>query len=293
MRDQPAVAPPARGAIHDLGYARYQGTRRAPSSNWLVIARQQIAFAWSTWWRWKLALGLAVVITAIGGGILYLVPGAGGDLTVATTMSFYRLPAFVVSMTMTSMLVARDMETGAFAFYFSRPVRPIDYVAGKLAGNFVVMACLLLAGPVLLALFRIAISSSWSATTEALPMVAVVALVGVIASLFFAVVPLAISALLGRRWLALGLWAGYYVPLTTILAIMGQVGPRSIAALDPPHALESIAFRLGEVRLPGNGDTHPSLAAAAIALGALIVVATGVFAWSVASRGTAAVGASS
>jgi hypothetical protein len=38
-------------------------------------------------------------------------------------------------------------ETGAFGFYFSRPVRPIDYVVGKLVGHFGVMgSSLLVAG---------------------------------------------------------------------------------------------------------------------------------------------------
>lgn len=282
----------SRGEIHDLGYARYAGPRRPPSASWRVIARQQVAFAWATWWRWKLALGVAVVITAIGAAILYFIPGGVGDRTIVTTTAFYRLPAFIVTMTLTSTLVARDVETGAFGFYFSRPVRPIDYVFGKLVGNFAVMASLLIAGPILLSVVRMAIAESWAGSQAALPMVGVSLLVGVVATLFFTVAPLAMSALLGRRWFALGLWAGYYVPLTTMLAVMGSLRWTPLMAADPPHALNALAFRLGGVKFPSD-DPHPSLQASAIALAAVIVIAAITFGVMVARRGASSVGASS
>jgi ABC-type transport system involved in multi-copper enzyme maturation permease subunit len=282
----------SRGEIHDLGYARYAGPRRPPSASWQVIARQQIAFAWATWWRWKLALGFAVVTTAIGAAILYFVPGGGADRTIAMTTAFYRLPAFIVTMTLTSTLVARDVETGAFGFYFSRPVRPIDYVLGKLVGNFGVMASLLVAGPLLLSLVRMAVAESWSATQAALPMMGVTLLVGVVAALFFTAVPLAMSALLGRRWLALGLWAGYYVPLTTMLAVMGSLRWTPLMAADPPHALNALAFRLGGIKFPSN-DPHPSLEASGIALAVVTLAALVAFAAMVMRRGSSSVGASS
>ena len=49
------------GAIHDLGYKRYTGTRRDAGTRWRVIMRHQIAMAWKTWWRFKAWLGMAVL----------------------------------------------------------------------------------------------------------------------------------------------------------------------------------------------------------------------------------------
>ena len=41
------------GVIRDVGYERYAGSRRAPSTRWRVLARQQIASAWQTWWQYR------------------------------------------------------------------------------------------------------------------------------------------------------------------------------------------------------------------------------------------------
>ena len=62
--------PRPAGTIYDLGYKRYIGTRRTASTRWRVIARQQIEFAWKTWWRFKAALGLAVITMSIAGGMM-------------------------------------------------------------------------------------------------------------------------------------------------------------------------------------------------------------------------------
>ena len=61
----------ARGAIHDLGYKRYLGSRRPPSTRWRVIMRHQLAMGWRTWWRFKAPLSLAVITTFIAGGFIY------------------------------------------------------------------------------------------------------------------------------------------------------------------------------------------------------------------------------
>jgi hypothetical protein len=62
--------PKPTGTIHDLGYKRYAGTRRSQHTRWRVIARHQIAIAWKTWWRFKAALGLAVITLSISGGMM-------------------------------------------------------------------------------------------------------------------------------------------------------------------------------------------------------------------------------
>ena len=52
------------GQIHDLGYKRYVGSRRAVSTRWTVIMRHQIATAWAGWWRYKLWLVAAFLVTS-------------------------------------------------------------------------------------------------------------------------------------------------------------------------------------------------------------------------------------
>ena len=60
------------GQIHDLGYQRYLGPRRAQGTRWVVIARQQLGAAWRGWWRYKLWLIASVIATAIAIAVLYL-----------------------------------------------------------------------------------------------------------------------------------------------------------------------------------------------------------------------------
>ena len=65
------------GTIYDIGYKRYVGTRRPPSTRWRVIMRHQIAMGWKKWWRYKLALFLAIVTMFVAGGIIYFL---GSDI---------------------------------------------------------------------------------------------------------------------------------------------------------------------------------------------------------------------
>ena len=74
----------ATGTIHDLGYKRYVGARLAASTRWIVVMKNQIAYAWKTWWRYKSALGLAVIVTVWTGavvagaaGVVIAIPAAG------------------------------------------------------------------------------------------------------------------------------------------------------------------------------------------------------------------------
>ena len=48
-------------------------------------------------------------------------------------------------------MIAGDMQSGAFTFYFARSTRPIDYVLGKLGGLGVLVAGLVFVFPVIVA----------------------------------------------------------------------------------------------------------------------------------------------
>ena len=61
--------PPA-GTIHDLGYQRYIGARRATGTRWRVVMNNQIGTSWKTWWRFKSSLGLAVITVPQAGHLL-------------------------------------------------------------------------------------------------------------------------------------------------------------------------------------------------------------------------------
>lgn len=301
-----ARAVPSRGVIHDIGYARYAGERRPPSTLWRVIMRHHLTYAWKTLWRFKPWVLAAVAITLVGGVVMYVSQNAlfdnlrsrGAPLRfldgiVPFTFNFYVMAAFLLSMTVGASVVARDQETGAFTFYFSRPVRPIDYVIGRLVGMTILMAIVLTAGPVLLTLFRIGLARSTSEAIELIPWIGRALVVGGLGALAYASVPLAISAVAGRRTIALGVWAAYYVIVTTILAVISRVSWKPLAAIDISVSVKSLAFGLWDIHMFRGGDPTVSVTAAVVSLVGHCGLAIFLFHRQIARTAAGAVGGSS
>jgi ABC-2 type transport system permease protein len=275
-------APPRpQGVIHDLGYARYAGERRPPSTLWRVIMRQHLAYAWKTRWRLKPWVLGAVMITVVVGAIIYLnrttvmgmMKAVAQDkaptwLTSAIPFAYqiYRIPAFMISMTIGAAIIARDREIGAFTFYFSRPVRPLDYVIGKITGQLLLMGMMFLAGPILLALYSVVISETTSDAIQQLKILPKTLVIGMLGTMAYATVPLAFSAMAPRRTLALSFWAGYYIMVSTIIANVGALLWVPLKAFDLSSAMESLAMQLFDVRFHGE-----KLAPLWAAVGSLVV----------------------
>ena len=296
---------PKKGVIHDLGYARYAGERRATSTLWRVIMRHQIKYVWKTWWRWKPALLGALLTVVSVGVVMYLsrdkvfdalrtngVAVRFLDGMVPMSFKFFRICAFIITMTVAATGIARDRETGAFAFYFSRPVRPRDYVLGKLAGMIVVMASIFLAGPLLLAAFRIGLSRDTDELLRLLPWLARVLLVGTLASVVYAAAPMAMSALIGKRWIALGAWAGYWIIGISMVAGIGFITYQPLIAIDPGIAIDTLALRLWGLEAQDEA-AGASMTACLISLGVHIVAMVSLLYWRVSRQVESSVGASS
>ncbi len=256
------------GAIHDLGYQRYIGTRLPQTTRWKVVMWQQLAFAWKTWWRFKVPLFGALIATVVGGAVMYVWsdtvmgilnrrgaaeagPGAIAvrflDGIVPLSVVWYCKLGFIASLTMAAQTVSTDVGTGALTFYFARPVRPVDYVLGKAAGLAVIAAALVGIGPVLLTLFQLGLSSSTEELVSKLPHLAHAALIGTLSTLVYSLVPLGFSAAVAdRRW-TVGLWAIYYVAFGSIVAVLGAAVYPPLAALDLTTALTRISMALFDV----------------------------------------------
>jgi hypothetical protein len=266
---EPALA---AGTVYDVGYKRYLGTRMPQSTRWKVILRQQVSFAWKTWWRYKAALVLAVIATMIAGAIMYIAAdslmrilggGSAGvrfaDGILPLSVVWYCKIGFVSSMTLAATVVSNDLRSGAFTFYFARAVRPWDYVIGKATGLVALAAILMMAGPVLLALLRLGLSESTDQMLAQLPNVGYAFLVGALATLVYSVIPLGFSALVtDRRW-ALGLWALYYVAIGSMMSGLGLVLWAPLAALDLPTALLRSSFSLFHLDFATGGTPNFSI----------------------------------
>lgn len=255
------MSEPATGTIHDLGYKRYGGARRSSATRWLVIMRNQIAAGWKTWWRFKASLGMAVLITFIAGGVMFILRDkvvrdfAGqfaatmADATLPKSIEWYTRAGFLVSLTVGARVIAGDVQSGAFTFYFARSVRPRDYVLGKLGGMIGLMSLIMLAGPLTLALARLGLSESTEQLVATLHLMPKAIAVGLLGTIVLAAVPLAFSALVSNVRYAMALWAAYYLVFGLMVSLLGRVTGGWIGALDIATALEAVAMHLFDLAL--------------------------------------------
>lgn len=250
------------GAIYDLGYKRYLGTRRPASTRWRVIMRHQIAMGWKRWWRFKMPMFGAVVTMFIAGGYMYIFSGrllrgfgaaqANVMMTIADaalplSLRFFWMSGFMLTLTLGATIVASDSQSGAFTFYYVRSIKPIDYVLGKLAGFGLLVASIVLVPPLLLALFRIGMCEDLDDVIAHLHLVPKALAVGLLATLVYTAMPLALSSLVGNRRYALALWAAYYVIVGNIaFALSWSVSP-IFAVIDIPTAMQTITFELFDI----------------------------------------------
>lgn len=278
------------GTIHDLGYQRYVGTRRAAATRWRVIMRHQIATGWKKWWHYKLALFFAVVTAFVAGGFLYFAtnnPMRGvvrradelmltmADAALPMSLAFFWRAAFVLSLTLGSAIVATDRQTGAFTFYFVRSIRPRDYVIGKLAGYGVLVATVVVAGPVLLAGMRLGMCDDLDDVIAHLDVLPKAALIGALATVVYTAIPLAFSALVANRRNALALWTTFYILGGAITAVLANHVSSTFGALDFTQALSSLAFTLFDIKLLGEDRVvvEPWLAAVSVVAHAAVAIA--------------------
>ena len=263
----PGAAGPV-GTIHDLGYKRYVGTRRPQSTRWRVIARNQASTTWRTFFRFKAWLILAAANTAAFVILLTLeqvrsafqrmrefTAESPETLIVALSFNFLPMFAFIATLTASASVIAGDKQSGAFTFYFARPVRPIDYVVGKVVGMFAMFALIFVAGPVIIAGVRVGMSGSASEVLANLDVIGRVLVAGVLAALAYAAVPLAISSLVPTKRYALALWATYYLVVGNIATVIGyKTGAPWISALNIPDAVRSLAFGILDIRVLKNDE---------------------------------------
>lgn len=306
----PVPVPAPAGTVHDLGYKRYVGTRLPQGMRWRVIMGQQLGYAWKTWWRFKLTMVSAIVATLVAGAVMYVASdtvmhilkrsdGANPmgqmalrfiDGILPLSMFWYCKIGFIASMTVAASVVATDVRTGAFTFYFARSVRPIDYVLGKAAGLALLAAILTLAGPMVLALVRIGLSDSTTQVTSQLRGLLYAGIVGLLGTAIYSIIPLGFSALVAdRRW-AVGLWALYYMAFGFIMTGLGFVAWAPLSAFDLPNALNRTCYALFDVMLADRGAPRFSIGWDIGSIAVHTLVALAVVWWRVAKSAHDGVG---
>ena len=268
--------------------------------------RHQIATAWRGWWRFKPWFICGLLATAVSGGVLYFLSGkmfraiagiSGKDINFADgilpwSMTWYCPIGFIASLLVCASTVAGDVQSGAFTFYFARSVRPRDYVLGKLAGLSLLLAMVMLGGPLALAGVRLALSDDLDQLITLLPVLYKALAVGALGTLVYAAVPLGFSAVVTNRRYALALWAVYYVVIGWMAQGIAFVTRHELAALDLGAALKMVMLNLFDARFRGRNFEF-STNVALISIVAHAAVAIGLVFWRVRKAQQSGVGGAS
>lgn len=231
--------------IRDRGYTRYDGSRLPHRNRYRVLAQRTLSLAWDSGLvKTTFILGMfPMVVCAV---IMYL------KIKAAQMLRAQGLPlpdqvadpehwvyycvywcqlwfAFVMSLIVAAPAIAEDVRTGAFQFYFSRPVSRGHYVGGKLA-SVAVLIIAVCAGPgLLLALLRIALSDGAGEAVAQLPLLLATIGFALIYAATMTLPALALSALSRRSGYVMAAW-------TTAFFVPWILGEGTAAATDMPYA---------------------------------------------------------
>ncbi|HEY3356329.1 MAG TPA: hypothetical protein VGQ83_23960 [Polyangia bacterium] len=222
------VTAPADGhapAIHDLGYKRYDGPRTPHGRRWTTVMRIALRLSLK-WWLW-VTLVFAVAQVAIFGVVMYFLNRAAGlqgaelgaaagfkpDFLVLKLLTEWYgvIPlCFVVGLFAGGSAVADDARSGAFQFYFARPVSKGHYLAGKLLAVCLLTGITSLAPALILCLARVAMSapSEWAGASLLL---ARGLAVGALVALVLGIPVVALSSLSTSRGVVQGGWAAVFM----------------------------------------------------------------------------------
>jgi ABC-2 type transport system permease protein len=299
-------------AIYTLGYERYQGPRRDRATRFWIIARNVARQAWKSTWGVKLPLvlssmvvvGACVAMWALRHRIFDMVRQAaaespvpiavpGVEAALYVSVSVFAFLAFVLTTVVGCRAIADDLRMGAFQFYFSRPLQASDYVLGKLAGVLLIVGMPMFAGPVILALVRLLFAEgaadAW-AHADIVPRAMAVGLVGTVS---YAIVGLALGALVRRRIWAQAGFAIYYLVLANLIKTAANSAGEPLLALASIDAnLTSVGVALLDAPLPPDTLLPPAWAAA-VFTALLVGLGLAAILWRVRSAETAALGGSS
>ncbi|MBI4508207.1 MAG: ABC transporter permease subunit [Deltaproteobacteria bacterium] len=225
---------PARATIHELGYEPYRGVRVPPTLRFLAISHNLVTVAWRSRWGVKAPIFLAAIITVAFTGGMYLgkqveshlstqgVPMLRADAIIYQSLAAFRFVGFLLALTAVCPAVADDLKAGAFQFYFSRPIRPRDYVLGKVLGASALVGIAMLAGPLVLSLLRLAMAKDGSDLARHLPLFLRALASGAMSTPVYVLIPLAIGAWVKNRRVAQGLFAIYTLALGNTLVQAGE-----------------------------------------------------------------------
>ncbi|MGH3207347.1 MAG: hypothetical protein ACRDNO_06280 [Trebonia sp.] len=226
-------SPAAGGAIHDLGYRRYDGPRLGRSQIVRALAWHSFraAFGFGRGAKAKIVPVIAFLAMCLPAIVNAFVMSRGNPRAVDYDTYVPALRDIIMTIFVAVQapeLVSRDLRSRVLPLYFSRPIKPGDYPLAKYVGF--TAACLVLLEVPLLLLWGGAVanvhggSAVWAETRALIPGL----LVGVMWAVSLAAISLFLASLTGRRAFATGTVAITLLLTYTLAEILLQVESQGV-----------------------------------------------------------------
>ncbi len=235
---------PAEGRIYDLGYQRYTGPREGRPRAVRALVRAGLRRAWGIGrpFRAKLApwalFAIALVPALVALGIAALI---GERFSPIRFENYYANIARILLLFCTAVapeLVCPDLRQRVLTLYFSRSVGRLDYLLARLGALFISLLIISLTPQIVLFVGN-ALAATDSAryvrdNLDALPRILAA---GLLISLYFGSISLAVAAHTTRRVFAAG---GFFALMLISTAVAASV--HATLENDPSRALALLAL---------------------------------------------------
>lgn len=245
--------------IRDLGYKAYDGARLPQGARQLLLVKRSLALAWAPGLV-KATMIVGMVPLLVCAVILYfkvkarmVIMGAGGPATAddATNWIYYGIYwcqlwfAFAMGLLTAATAVAGDVASGAFHFYFSRPLTRGHYALAKLVAAGVLVTLVAAIPGLLLAMLRLGLAKDGAEALRLLPYLLWALLFSLAVGLTLTLPPLALSALTRKPGYAQGGWSAlFFVPWVVGEGLAAATDVPALALFSLPTCLRMVGQAL-------------------------------------------------
>jgi hypothetical protein len=250
---------PGKAQVHSMALGRYDGPRRPQRQRYRVIAHHVLTGAWRSRFALRGPLMGAFATLLIASSVMIVFGNLETrfrglaesgllrkDIAVYMSFEYFAMWGQLLAVTVGCTAIADDLTRGAFQFYFSRPLRPGDYLRGKLLGVGVIIGLPMLLGPIILALVRISLAEDGE-TLSLLPILGKSILAGLYGTASIVMPSVALGALFKSRIPAQGAYVIYYLVLANMAEVAAlKLGVPALAALSPRADLAAVTAALFE-----------------------------------------------
>jgi ABC-2 type transport system permease protein len=243
--------------IHDQGYQRYAGHRKAHGSAWWVIARQHV---WSAlkYRPFIILLLLSWAPFVVRTVQIYVSSTYEQAQVLAVTSRTYRdfldfqgICVFLVTISMAG-LIADDKRANALQVYLSKPLSRLEYITGKLVAMLLFLLSVTLAPALMLLLMQVLFTGTVTFVRNNIFLFPAITLFALMQSLVSAFTMLALSSLSKSRRFVSIMFAGLiFFTAAMYQALRNITGSRQWAVLSPGEMLDVLGnaiFRIDGVQ---------------------------------------------